>query len=413
MNELGFIFNVYPEPDNATETDEDETDDFDDEITDETDETEVTDETDVIAANDSIFLNSCLSLTSLTFTGIEVTTKLRNESVNEKVYEYGLGLYDSSYKMVKLLANETLQFPSETKTITTTWPVGFGDMEDGTYRIYPISRLSEGDGIWHFDACKSTNAYIQVEIADGIAKMTAIPAVVYNSFEFIDNEPLYIGAVRRMKVNVTNNMMEKYNRALYLYDNDQIRQIRYEHIKKNSSDDIEFLYYPKTVGPHALTIRTDTTRTKVIFSKDIEALDAVSYKLKFTYSIENYDKEAESVIGNMMRVKVTVTNNGTEDYNDYIRILRKYVYWDQTTKYFANIPVGESQEFYFETLMDYGATYNLVGYYKSKSSSNNNTFSTVGFSTNITAKRGIGYYTADGIGNILLSIFRYDLTFGE
>ena len=98
----------------------------------------------------------------------------------------------------------------------------------------------------------------------------------------------------------------------------------------------------------------------------------------------------------MMRVKVTVTNNGTEDYNDYIRILRKYVYWDQTTKYFANIPVGESQEFYFETLMDYGATYNLVGYYKSKTSSNNNTFSTVGFSINITAKRGIGYYTADG-----------------
>lgn len=396
MNNLGFIFNVYPEPDNAPETDEDETDDIDDEITDEIDETEVTDETDMMAANDSILLNSCLSLTSLTFTGIEVTTKLRNESVNEKLYEYGLGLYDSSYKMVKLLANETLQFPSNTKTITTTWPVGFGDMEDGTYRIYPISRLSQGDGIWHFDACKSANAYIQVEIADGIAKMKAIPAVEYNSFEFIDETPLYIGAVRRMKVNVTNNMMEKYNRFLYLFDNDQIRQIRLEHIKKNSSDDIEFLYYPRTIGPHTLTICTDTAHTKVLFSKEIEALDAVSYKLKFTYSIENYDKESESVIGNMMRVKVTVTNNGTEDYNDYIRILRKYVYWDQTTKYFANIPVGESQEFYFETLMDYGATYNLVGYYKSKSSSNNNTFSTVGFSINITAKRGIGYYTADG-----------------
>ena len=390
MNNLAFIFNVYPEPDQATETENDETGDED------INENDESDETDTMAANDSISLNSCLSLTSLTFTGIEVTTKLCNESSNEKIYEYGLGLYDSSYKMVKLLINDVLQFPSNAKTVTTTWPVGFGDMEDGTYRIYPISRLFEGDGIWHFDACKSTNAYIQVDIADGIAKLTTIPAVVYNSFEFVDTMALITGAVRRMKVNTTNNMMEKYNRFLYLFDNDQIRQVRLEQIKKNSSDDIEFLYFPKTVGPHTLTICTDTAHTKVLFTKEIEALASVKYKLKFTYTIENYDTVSKKVTGNMLRMKVKVTNNGTEDYNDYIRVLRKNVYWDQTTKYFAHIPVGKSQEFYFESLMDYGITYNFLGYYKASSTSNNNTFSTTGFSVSLSAKRGICYYSADG-----------------
>ena len=66
MNALAFIFNIYPEP-NEDNTENDDTGD------------DIIDETNIMADNDSIFFKSCLTLTSLTFSGIEVTTKLRNE----------------------------------------------------------------------------------------------------------------------------------------------------------------------------------------------------------------------------------------------------------------------------------------------------------------------------------------------
>ena len=357
------------------------------------DETEVV-EVGTLAPNDSIRLYTCLSLTNLTVSGSEVTVRRKNETPDRKLFEHGLGLYDKTYKMVKLLASDTLTYASH-KNVTTSWSVSVGDMKDGTYRIYPVSRLAKGDGIWHFDYCKSTNSYINVTIADGSPTFKAVKAIEYNSFEFIDTMPLHSGAVRRMKVNLTNNMMEKYNQNLYLLDNGELRQVRLEQINKNTTGDVEFVYYPKSIGLHTLTITADTTSTKPLFTKEIEALESVKYKLKFTYSIENYNKETKKVIGNKLRMKVTVTNNGDEDYNDYIRLLRRYVYWDQTAKYYANIPKGKSQEFYFENEMAYGAEYNLVGYYKTASTSNNNTFSGVGFSIYATAQRGITYYTAD------------------
>ena len=137
---------------------------------------------------DNIYKNSCLTLTKLTFaqSTLSVSATVINKTGADVTFHDGLGLYDDKNKFVKIVSQDMFPYKAG-QSRTNKWTLEIADVDDGTYRIYPVSKLENGDGIWHFDKCGSTTAFIGLTIEEGVAKLSDGPAIVYNSFE-LDNK---------------------------------------------------------------------------------------------------------------------------------------------------------------------------------------------------------------------------------
>ena len=352
---------------------------------------------------DNIYKNSCLTLTKLTFaqSTLSVSATVINKTGADVTFHDGLGLYDDKNKFVKIVSQDMFPYKAG-QSRTNKWTLEIADVDDGTYRIYPVSKLENGDGIWHFDKCGSTTAFIGLTIEEGVAKLSDGPAIVYNSFELDMSKPLYKRAPREFKVSITNNMMEKYSRQLYLYEDNVAFDFKMARLPQNSTTDVIFTYYPTEKGAHQLRLTKNpyTTAPKaadILFQDTVVAKDIATYNLQFSYEIANFDKSSQKLYGNSFRIKFTVKNIGTIDYDDYIRPLLRHSNWYATTKIFAHIPVGETRVYEFSADgLFYGSTYPFSLYWRKKTSEHMNQFASSAFSFNIAIQRGLAYWTADG-----------------
>ena len=350
-----------------------------------------------------IYKNSCLTLTKLSFTQSSqtVSATCTNKTDADVTFYDGLGLYDEKNKLVKIVAYDMFPYKAG-QTRTNKWTLEIADVDDGTYRIYPVSKLEHGDDIWHFNKCSSTTAFIGLEIAEGVATLSNGPAIVFNSFELDMSKPLYKRAPREFKVNVTNNMMEKYSKQLYFYEDSVAFDFKIARIPQNSTVDVIFTYYPTEKGGHQLRLTKNpyTTTPKaadILYEDSVFAQDIATYNLEFSYEIDNYIKSSHTLYGNSFRLKITVKNKGTIDYDDYIRPLLRNTKWYATDKILAHIPVGETRvyEFRADGLL-YNSNYPFALYWRKKTSEHMNQFSTTAYSFTINTKRGLAYWTADG-----------------
>ena len=116
-----------------------------------------------------------------------ISVTVYNPTNKKNTFYYGLGIYDDNHRMLRAVANDTVTIASR-KSLTKAWTIDVTDVEDGDYRIYPISKLYEGDGIWHFDICNSVNAYVAAKVTGGVATLSAGKAIEYEpmSIEHID-----------------------------------------------------------------------------------------------------------------------------------------------------------------------------------------------------------------------------------
>ena len=338
-----------------------------------------------------------LQLTKLNISNGFITTTSKNTLSASKEFIHGLGLVDENNQLVKIVEADTITFKSA-QAISKTWEfVDCSDVKDGKYRIYPVSKLSDGDGIWHFSQCNSTNAYANAVVTGGKPALSTGRAVVYNSFSCDSSLTFVQGAVRKLFLNLTNNTMDQFNQRLYLFEDDYPIHYTIARVPTRSTNDLEFLYFPKNTGDHTLKLCTDTARKNVLFERQVNVKKAVSYKLSFTYEIDNFDSEKGYLYGNKIRVRFKVTNTGTQDYDDFIRVLLRQYSWNDTYKIVAHIPVGETREYeYISQDLIYGVSYPLSVYYKTTSTADNTTATTRGFNISFKPRRGLTTWKADG-----------------
>ncbi len=341
--------------------------------------------------------SSCLQLTKLAINSGFITTTSRNKLTVAKEFINGLGLVDESNQLVKILEADTLTFKAS-QSLSHTWEFAdCSDVKDGDYRIYPVSKLSDGDGIWHFSECNSTNAFAYAKITGGKAALSVGKTVVYNSF-YCDSTLEFIqGAARHLYLNLTNNTMDQFNQRLYLFEDDFPINYTIARVPTRSTNDLEFLYFPKNTGDHTLKLCTDTARKNVLYERQVNVKKAVTYKLSFTYEVDNFDTENNYLYGNKIRIRFKVTNTGDVDYDDFIRVLLRQYSWNDTKKMVVHIPKGETREFEWTSQdLIYGVSYPLSIYYKGTSKADNTVASTRAVYINFKPRRGFCTWKADG-----------------
>ena len=341
---------------------------------------------------------ACLQTLSLSVSDNNLVIQRRNTTGAANSFKYGIALVDQDFNMLKVLAWDTLTYKAG-QTVKKTWSVDdVSDIIDGTYRIYPVSQLLEGDGMWHFDQNNATYSCAQAEVANGSAKLTAMRSITYNSFEYDTSLQFVKGAARRFTLNYTNNTMEKLNRRIYLFEDDTPIQYTIINAPPTGSAEAEFFYFPQATGDFTLKLCTDTARTKIIYEIPVKVVSGISNKLTVDeYEIDNYDKENKMLYGNTFRIKVKITNTGSKDYNDYIRFLMRHGSWYDTKKPLVSIKAGESEWFEFESKdLIYKDSYPFDVRYKTSSTADPNTFSTNILSLTIQPREGIRMWDTAG-----------------
>ncbi len=284
-----------------------------------------------------------LQTTSLTVDMEDIIITRVNRTSNALSFKDGIALVGHDNEIMRILHWDSITYQPG-KALTKTWNVlDLSGVKNGKYRIYPVSQLVKGDGIWHFDDCNSTNAFAEIEVVNGQFTLTEGPALVYNSFEPSEDLKFVLGAARHMTLNLTNNTMDRLDKRLYLYEDSTAIDITHAVIQPNTTGDAIFTYFPQTSGTHTLRLYTDTIKPNLqpIMEKEITVAKAVGNTLK-VISAQVDNLSSGHLYGNSLRIIFCVKNVGSHDYNDFIRQLIRLESWDRTKKMLVHIPAGDS-----------------------------------------------------------------------
>lgn len=343
-----------------------------------------------------------LDVTSFSVSNGKIVTSTRNYSGVPGIFIEGLGLVDETNKIVKVLGVDSIYLKNSSEVSTRTWTLdNFADVKNGEYYIYAISRLSNGDGLWHFNKVRNSARYglAKATIENGTASLKLLPPVEYHSLETEGQVTFYRGAAREFKLNLTNHTMDLVNRMLYVYE-DSITPMQFANINipARCNMDYDIIYIPQETGKHKIWVCTDTTRTNILFQKTVDVKSSVKYSLNLdSIIIDNYDSKENNLYGNELRLKVKITNNGSNNYDDYFRFLLKKGSWNSTKKPLIHLPVGQSMWLEFETKdLAYYQTYSLYVYYKTSSSNDPNVFTTHLYNKSFVPRPSIRMWKEDG-----------------
>ncbi len=347
----------------------------------------------------SITPYSCLETQAISVDELgDITITRKNLFGRTLKYKHGIAIVDEYSKLVRVLDYDTLSYKSY-EVVTRNWNMyDLSGLRHGSFRIYPVSQLEDGDGNWHFDKSTGTNSYIAVEMDNDEYTLSDGPAIVYNSVSCDSTLGFVSGSPRIIKLNMTNNSMDKLKKYLYMFEDNKPAMFNLTNIPPNTTADVDFYYSPSSPGTHDIVISTDVNRKNVIHSSTIEAEDSVHYALSFNYTIDNYDKTDRKLFGNEIHAHIKVTNRGNVDYHDYMRPLLIETSWHTTKLLYLHIPKGKSVTFDFDVYnLVYGNNYTFRIYYK-KCSGNDNLQLNRNMALNFAIKprRGICTWDKDG-----------------
>ena len=293
---------------------------------------------------------------------VTVSVGMQNQNDVANNYDHAVALYDSNYGFVKILKSYADAAFATDASKTSTYSVSFADVANGTYYIVPVSRVSNY-ATWHTDRCLSTNSCIKAVVTSKKAVCTNVPAFEVNSME-IDKDDIGnpAGAPQEIKMNVTNNTFDVYQKQLYLFAGSKLIQCVTARIPMHCTEDINFTYENEAVGTYTLKVTTDISGSNQIGSNlklSVTSKAVVNYgnKLAVTFVSDNLGSKTTSegyLYTDKYKITVNIKNNGSVAYNDYIRFAvtttdKPYSTWHYTEKIHANIAVGATKTFTFET----------------------------------------------------------------
>lgn len=293
---------------------------------------------------------------------VTVSVGMQNKNDVANNYDHAVALYDSNYGFVKILKSYTGAAFATDASKTSTYSVSFADVANGTYYLVPVSRVSNY-ATWHTDRCLSTNSCIKAVVTSKKAVCTNVPAFEVNSMEIDEaDKGNAAGAPQEIKMNVTNNTFDVYQKQLYLFAGTQLIQCVEARIPMHCTEDVNFTFELETAGTYTLKVTTDVTGSNRIGSNltlNVTSKAAVTYgkKLAVTFVSDNLGNKTSTegyLYTDKYKITVNIKNNGSVTYNDYIRFAvtttdKPYSTWHYTEKIHANIGVGKTQTFTFET----------------------------------------------------------------
>lgn len=285
-----------------------------------------------------------------------VTGRFYNYTPETIAVNFGWGFYQGDELLSVLYRSGSSSLPPNYFFSTNNQELSFGSgITSGTYRIVPI--YSEyGANNWRPCVGADVN-YIEVTI-DG-DNCTVIGQGSAGIRDYTVNDIYYDGALHHgrpvhLTLNMTNNGSSQ-NDLLYMHVNGTFNSTAYLGIEPGASGDILFTFLPTTPGTYTCTFSLNQDGSDPISQTVLNITQMPAANLRITSQVLNITDAANSIVtSDKYSVKLTVTNNGSTNYQEDITV-KLYKNLDgnygsnaQIENQFISIGPGETTELQFD-----------------------------------------------------------------
>ena len=251
-----------------------------------------------------------------------VTGRFYNYTPETIAVSFGWGFYQGDELLSVLYRSGSSSLPPNYFFSTNNQELSFGSgITSGTYRIVPI--YSEyGANNWRPCVGADVN-YIEVTI-DG-DNCTVIGQGSAGIRDYTVNDIHYDGALHHgrpvhLTLNMTNNGSSQ-NDLLYMHVNGTFNSTAYLGIEPGASGDILFTFLPTTPGTYTCTFSLNQDGSDPISQTVLNITQMPAANLRITSQVLNITDAANSIVtSDKYSVKLTVTNNGSTNYQEDITV---------------------------------------------------------------------------------------------
>ncbi len=285
-----------------------------------------------------------------------VTGRFYNYTAETIAVNFGWGFYQGDELLSVLYRSGSSALPSGYYFSTNGQELSFGSgITSGTYRIVPI--YSEyGANNWRPCVGADVN-YIEVTIDGDNCTVTGQGSAGTRDYminEINHDGSLHHGRPVHLTLNVTNNGTSQ-NDLLYMHVNGTFNSTAYLGIEPGATDDILFTFLPTTPGSYTCTFSLNEDGSDPIGQAVINVTQMPTANLSITSQVLNVTDYANSIVtDDKYSVKLSITNNGTEDYQEDITV-KLYKNLDgtygsnaQIENQFVHLGPGETAELQFD-----------------------------------------------------------------
>ena len=250
------------------------------------------------------------SNSSQNFTGVNLIAYYWNNSDQAYSYDLGWGLYDSNNNLV---STHTVISGKDINAGYYTWPTGSINVAKnvtGTYYLKPICRLA---GTSQYHLCRGANVnYVKATITN-----TTMTLQVFDdlSVQNLKINSVNTGSVRKVgspmeiKLGVSNQGLTDYN-YIYMWVDGTMVGATTTDVAIGASTTIGMNYTPSSAGTKLFKFTADADGTKTLKTQNITINSATAATITGT--------TLSSVEGTTFNASITVKNENTNTYNDYI-----------------------------------------------------------------------------------------------
>ena len=307
---------------------------------------------------------------------IDVSSVFYNHSPVSRTYDLGWGVYKADghtlYKLYTSVSNQSL---GRHENYTMVRRLNFGkDYANGLYYLRPICRQS-GNSTWR--PCHYSGAdYIYAYISGNDATLYAINK---NNTNGVTASIISYGAVRKVNrplevtVRAGNKDLSDYTQ-FYLFEDDELVGANSLTLDKGNASTVKISYIPKTAGTKTLKITADRDGANIYCTGSVDVAASSAANLSMSYYVSGADaSNNRTVIGTSLPFTVTIKNDGTTVYNDFIvakfyKRINGYIYFVTTKEKGLNLAAGSTvrEIFTFDNLEpgDYYAQFFYYNYDK-------------------------------------------------
>ena len=253
---------------------------------------------------------------------ISQITRFVNRMPQPISFDYGWGVYDTSGRLLQKLNTSYVTAMGINYFISADQTLLFGNgRSSGVFRIKPIY-TERNTNNWRPCVGADIN-YIKMSIQGNRCVVICEGSGGTSSYQVNDitvtgnmhpRRPVYI------KLNVTNTG-DSRNDLIYMFANGRFVSEAFVDMEKGMSGDVHFQYTKSSAGSVDLTFSLNRDGSDPIASETINIVAMPAAQLSGTVEVKNVvDTWRDWILGDKFSLKATVTNDGTETYNEDITV---------------------------------------------------------------------------------------------
>ena len=276
--------------------------------------------------------------------------------------DYAWGLYqDGALLGVYGTASITLTNEERWSQNVATVDLGAG-LADGTYMLRQVYR-PQGSDTWvpcEMSMPNGIRYYLAVSYIKAIVSGNTLilskanedylsSDIIVNNVSFSPSS-IEAGKAVEVTVNLTNNG-DAFQELICLWLGNEMTTLVCGSVEPGKTGNVMLHFVPEYIGEIPLSISTDEDGKNVIWEGSLTVEAPKPQSLSGTMSIDGFDTNYGVLSGNKLRVRAQVTNNGTNIYDNQIKLyMYKYIEGQETHPYYTEtstnttIQPGETKE---------------------------------------------------------------------